>query len=84
MIKDMTGSSSEISYIPYENVYGPGFDDMRRRVPSLEKIYKQVKYTPKTSLEKTLEIIIDYFRKELRIDSKNQPRTVNLKYKDLQ
>ncbi len=61
-IKEMTGSSSEIKYIPYEKVYGPGFDDMRRRVPSLEKIRNQVGYKPKTSLDETLKIIIDHFR----------------------
>jgi UDP-glucose 4-epimerase len=77
MIKDMTGSSSEILYIPYENVYGPGFDDMRRRVPSLEKISKQVKYEPKTSLEMTLEITIDYFRRELEIDYEDHLKTAS-------
>ena len=63
-IKEMTGSPSEIKYIPYEKVYGQGFDDMRRRVPCLEKIQKLVAYQPKTSLEKTLERIIGYCQKE--------------------
>jgi UDP-glucose 4-epimerase len=65
MIKSMTESPSEIRYVPYEKVYGPGFDDMRRRVPGLEKIYAQVGYEPKTSLKDTLEIIIEHFRQEL-------------------
>src|SRR6478736_2688454 len=34
---DMTGSKSEIRYVPYDQVYGAGFEDMQRRVPSLEK-----------------------------------------------
>jgi UDP-glucose 4-epimerase len=79
-IKEMTGSISDIRYIPYENVYGHGFDDMRRRVPSLEKIHKKVKYKPKTSLEKTLAIIIDYFSKELAIDHKKDHKTARLQY----
>lgn len=62
-IKKMTGSSSEIKSIPYERVYGQGFDDMRRRVPCLEKIQKQVGYKPNTSIDQTLELIIQYFRK---------------------
>lgn len=66
-IKEMTGSSSELKYIPYEKAYGQAFDDMRRRVPCIEKIQKQVGYKPKTSLNKTLEIIIDYLRKEDQI-----------------
>jgi len=65
MIKEMTKSPSKIKYIPYEEAYGQAFDDMLRRVPSLDKIYKQVGYKPKTSLEKTLEIIIEHFRKKI-------------------
>lgn len=65
-IKEMTGSYSDLKYIPYEEVYGQGFDDMRRRVPSLEKIEKQVGYEPKTSLDKMLEIIIKYYREEIK------------------
>ena len=65
MIKEMTNSLSEIKYIPYEEAYGQAFDDMLRRVPSLDKIYKQVGYHPKTTLEKTLEIIIEHFRKKI-------------------
>ncbi|PWT89362.1 MAG: nucleoside-diphosphate sugar epimerase [Acidobacteria bacterium] len=63
-IKSMTGSSSEIRYVPYETVYNQAFDDMRRRVPSLEKIEKQVGYKQSVSLDQTLKIIIDSFRKE--------------------
>lgn len=69
MIKEMTESSSEIKYIPYKEAYGPGFDDMLRRVPSLDKIYRQVGYRSKTSLKKTLQIIIDYFQKKLENES---------------
>ena len=65
-IKEMTRSSSKIEYIPYEEAYGANFDDMKRRVPSLEKIYRQAGYTPKTSLSSTLEIIIQHFRKSLK------------------
>jgi len=65
MVKEMTGSSSEIKYIPYEAAYGQGFDDMSRRVPSIEKIKRQVGYQTKTNLKKTLEFIIHYFDREL-------------------
>ncbi|MBW8041914.1 MAG: NAD-dependent epimerase/dehydratase family protein [Planctomycetes bacterium] len=65
MIKEMTGSNSQIQYIPYEQAYGKPFDDMVRRMPNLEKISKKVGYTPKTSLKETLQIIIDYFRKKM-------------------
>jgi UDP-glucose 4-epimerase len=65
MIKDLTGSPSQIRYLPYEEAYGCAFDDMRRRVPSVEKIHSKVGYKPNTTLRETLERIIDYFRNEL-------------------
>ncbi len=64
-IKEMTGSASEIKYIPYEEAYGQAFDDMKRRVPCLDRIQKQVGYKPKISLDETLKRIIDYFRNEV-------------------
>src|SRR4030067_1217683 len=64
-IKEMTGSSSEIKYIPYEEAYGQALDDMMRRVPSIEKIQRQGGYKKQHSLDETLGVIIDYFRKEL-------------------
>jgi UDP-glucose 4-epimerase len=63
-VKAMTGSGSEIRFIPYEEAFHQQFDDMRRRVPSLDKIGKQVGYRPKTSLDQTLQAIIQYFRSE--------------------
>jgi UDP-glucose 4-epimerase len=48
---DLTGSSSEIRYIPYEDVYGDGFEDMQRRVPSLEKARQMLGYQPTRSLD---------------------------------
>jgi len=66
-IKDMTRSSSEVSYVPYEQVYGQAFDDMMRRRPCLEKIEQLVGYKASTSLEETLERIIRHTRDELRL-----------------
>jgi UDP-glucose 4-epimerase len=53
---ELTGSKSEIRYIPYEDVYGDGFEDMQRRVPSLEKARQLIGYRPTRSLN---EIIND-------------------------
>jgi len=46
----MTGSKSEIRYIPYEDVYGDGFEDMQRRVPCLDKARRLIGYQPTHSL----------------------------------
>ncbi len=67
-VKEMTESSSEIKYIPYEEAYGQAFDDMRRRIPSLDKIQAQVGYRPKVTLDETLKRIIDFFRKEIMLE----------------
>lgn len=56
---EMTGSSSEIRYIPYEEAYGDGFEDMQRRVPSLEKAERLIGYKPTRTLE---DIINDVSR----------------------
>jgi UDP-glucose 4-epimerase len=48
---ELTGSSSEIRYIPYAEAYGEGFEDMRRRVPSIEKAKRLIGYQPTRTLD---------------------------------
>jgi UDP-glucose 4-epimerase len=62
MVLALTGSHSEIVYVPYAQAYAPGFEDMRRRVPSLEKIQRLIGYAPRYSLVQTLQRVIDYER----------------------
>ncbi len=57
-IIERVGSSSEITYIPYDQAYGPGFEDMRARVPSLTKVKKAIGYAPTTSLDEILDSVI--------------------------
>lgn len=57
-IKAMCESRSTIEYVPYEQVYGRSFEDMRRRVPDLGKIRRIVGYRPRVSLDQLLEITI--------------------------
>jgi len=58
----VTGSKSEIQHISYEQAYGEGFEDMRRRVPSLEKAKRLIGYRP----TRDLTTIIRDVAKELR------------------
>lgn len=62
-IKAMTGSTSEIVTIPYDQAYEAGFEDMPRRVPDISKIRKLVGYEPRVQLDEILERVIDYFQK---------------------
>jgi UDP-glucose 4-epimerase len=57
-VKAMTGSSSEIVHVPYDQAYAPGFEDMQRRVPDIGKISRVIGWKPSLSLDKTLEQII--------------------------
>ena len=61
-VKALTGSSSPIELVPYEEAYGEGFEDMERRVPDLAKIHNLIGYKPKVQLDEILERVIDYFR----------------------
>ncbi|MFV2045114.1 MAG: GDP-mannose 4,6-dehydratase [Anaerolineales bacterium] len=60
LVRDLAGSDAEIAFIPYEKAYGEGFEDMRRRVPSIEKIRDLTGWKPTISLEETLGQIIEY------------------------
>ena len=49
-----TGSKSEIVYIPYEEAYGDGFEDMERRVPNIDLIYQLVGWKPQLALSRII------------------------------
>jgi UDP-glucose 4-epimerase len=58
----LTNSQSEIQMVPYDEAYGPGFEDMQRRVPSVEKLHKLIGYVPRCTLDDTLRRVIEYER----------------------
>ncbi|MFP4390697.1 MAG: NAD-dependent epimerase/dehydratase family protein [Desulfococcaceae bacterium] len=57
-----TGSESEIELIPYEQAYEKDFEDMQRRVPSIEKIQAAIGFEPKTPLEAIIRQVIRFQR----------------------
>jgi len=61
-VKERTGSLSPIEMIPYEQAYETGFEDFRRRVPSLDKIKRMIGWQPTTALDETIDQIIQYHR----------------------
>jgi len=67
----LTGSASEIKYIPYEEAYGEGFEDMRRRVPSLEKAKRLIGYEPTRTLDEIINDVAEQFRVELKSETAN-------------
>ena len=61
-VKDLSESSSEIEYIPYEKAYGPGFEDMERRCPNIEKLKRAIGFEPSYDLESIINSVINYFK----------------------
>jgi UDP-glucose 4-epimerase len=64
-IKRLTGSNSRIVFIPYDQAYEQGFEDMLRRVPDLSKIHKLIGYTPKITLDEILLSVIEHQRAKI-------------------
>lgn len=63
-VRARANSRSEIKLIPYEEAYESGFEDFRRRVPSLAKIERVIGWRPTTPLDETIDQIIAYYRGE--------------------
>lgn len=63
-VKQRTGSSSPIEYIPYDRAYEPGFEDMMRRVPSVEKLYALTGFRPQTSLNEIIDRVAAFFQQK--------------------
>jgi UDP-glucose 4-epimerase len=60
----LTRSQSTIVHIPYDEAYAPGFEDLRRRVPSLDKITALIGYRPRYQLDDILNRVIAYERNQ--------------------
>jgi UDP-glucose 4-epimerase len=54
-------SHSGIDFIPYENAYAMGYEDMQRRIPDISKIKKTVSWVPKLDLNQIISDVKDFF-----------------------
>lgn len=59
-IKEMTKSDSEIVFVPYDEAYEEGFEDMPRRIPDITKIKELVGFNPQMGLDGILQTVIEY------------------------
>jgi UDP-glucose 4-epimerase len=57
-----TGSSSPIQLVPYDEAFEKDFEDMQRRVPSIEKIRKWIGFEPEVDIDMILKMVIAYMR----------------------
>lgn len=63
---EMVGSKSNIVKIPYEQVYGKGFEDIRIRVPDISKLHSAVDYRSKFNLDRILQEVIEEKKRSLK------------------
>ena len=61
-VKELTGSSSPIKFVPYDKAYERGFEDMMRRVPDLSRIRETIGYHPKVTLSEIIESVVEYYK----------------------
>lgn len=61
-VRDLAGSSSPIVHIPYSEAYGPGFEDMMRRVPDVSRLEELIDFRPRLSLDTIVSDVIAHAR----------------------
>lgn len=61
-VKARTESTSEILYVPYDRAYEPGFEDMMRRVPCVDKLHAITGFRPKTPLAEIIDRVASHLR----------------------
>jgi len=61
-VLELTGSDSEIAFVPYDRVYGLGIEDTLHREPSIERIKSAIGWQPSLDLERILTDVIDHTR----------------------
>ena len=62
-VRSLAGEhDSEIVFISYDEAYAPGFEDMHRRVPSIDKLTRFTGWQPQIYLDQTIQQVIAYYR----------------------
>ena len=62
LVKQRTSSNSSIEFIPYDQAYEPGFEDMMRRVPCIDKLHAITGFRPQTPLAEIIDRVAAYFQ----------------------
>ena len=66
-VKKATDSSSPIVYVPYEQAYEPGFEDMMRRLPAVEKLQALTGFRPQIPLPEIINRVVAYYRQKAEL-----------------
>ena len=63
-VRTLCGSQSTIQYVPYDEAYETGFEDMPRRVPDISRIRELIGYQPKLELNDIIKSVIEHIRQK--------------------
>jgi UDP-glucose 4-epimerase len=72
-VKARTTSSSTVEYVPYDQAYEPGFEDMMRRVPCVDKLHALTGFRPQTSLNEIIDRVALHLQQKIE---RLEPRRV--------
>jgi UDP-glucose 4-epimerase len=73
-VRARTGSSSKITYVPYDQAYEPGFEDMMRRVPCVDKLQGLTGFRPQIKLAEIIDRVSSYLREK---EAATRPRAIS-------
>ena len=67
-VREVTGSSSEIVLVPYDEAYAEGFEDMHRRIPDTGKLRRLTGWQPTRDLSQILADVVEHRRARSAVD----------------
>jgi UDP-glucose 4-epimerase len=62
LVRRTLSSSSDIRFVPYEQAFGPGFDDLRHRAPDLGRIREAIGFAPRIPLDRTIRDLAEHLQ----------------------
>jgi UDP-glucose 4-epimerase len=77
-IVERVGSSSRITFIPYDQAYDEGFEELGRRKPDVTTLRELTGWAPQRTLDEALDDVINYQRAELAVEASSRNGTVRL------
>ena len=63
-VRRLTGERSEVVFVPYDQAYEAGFEDMPRRVPDIGKVRTLIGYEPTVTLDEILVRVVEHFQRD--------------------
>lgn len=76
-VRALAEADVEITNVPYEEVYGDGFEDMKRRTPDLSKVNDLIDFDPQYGLDDILRNVINHVRMRQSEDGVEQHPVLN-------